>query len=120
MLYKSYYILLTIFLVFALSGCDFLNNDDDNPDSNLIRIRDNNFDPPVLTVTVGRTVAWRNEGSNPHTVTSGSPTSSPGALFDSGTLNNAGGFTFIFRETGNYQYFCRIHGAMMSGTIQVR
>jgi plastocyanin len=119
MLQKSYYIVLIIIIAISAFGCDFLN-DDGNPDSNLVRIRDNSFDPPTLTVAVGRTVAWRNDGQNPHTVTSGSPTSSPGSRFDSGTLNSGGGFTFIFNETGNYPFFCRIHGASMSGTIQVR
>lgn len=119
MKYSLYYIILTIIVVLFLhSSCDFNN---DNPsDSNLIRIRDNSFDPPVLSVTVGRIVAWQHEGSNPHTVTSGSPTMSPGALFDSGTLSNGNGFTFTFSEAGNFPYFCKIHGAMMSGTIQVR
>jgi plastocyanin len=103
-----------------LPACDFLNDDTNDGSSNEIRIRDNSFDPPVLTVGLGRTVAWRNEGQNPHTVTSGAPGSNPGALFDSGTLNPPGGFTFTFNETGNYPYFCRIHGSSMSGTIQVR
>jgi plastocyanin len=120
MKFSSYYIILTIFIVlFITVSCEF-NNDDDPADSNLIRIRDNSFDPPVLSVVVGRPVAWRHEGSSPHTVTSGSPTSNPGALFDSGTVRNGGGFTFTFSEAGIYPYFCKIHGAMMSGTIQVR
>jgi plastocyanin len=117
---SSYYILLTIILVLLSSVyCEF-NNDGDPADSNLIQIRDNSFDPPVLSVVVGRAVAWRHEGSSPHTVTSGSPTESPGRIFDSGTLRNGQGFTFTFSEAGIYTYFCKVHGAMMSGTIQVR
>jgi plastocyanin len=119
MKFKLNYIILTIFVILlSFISCDF--NNDDPGDSNLIRIRDNSFDPPVLSVAVGRVVAWRHEGSNPHTVTSGSPTMSPGTMFDSGTLRNGDGFTFTFSEAGNYPYFCKIHGAMMSGTIQVR
>lgn len=120
MKFKSYYIILTIFIVLLItSSCEF-NNNNDPADSNLIQIRDNSFDPPVLSVVVGRVVAWRHEGSSPHTVTSGSPTENPGGRFDSGTLRNGQGFTFTFSEPGMYPYFCRIHGAMMSGTIQVR
>ncbi len=118
MLYRTYYIVLTILVAITASSCDFLDDDDSDP--NLVQIRDNSFDPTTLTVAIGRTVVWRNDGQNPHSVTSGSPTSSPGARFDSGTLNGGGGFTFIFNETGNYPYFCRIHGSSQSGTIQVR
>lgn len=107
-----------IIAAIVFPSCDFTN---DNPsDTNLIRIRDNSFDPPVLSVAVGRIVAWRHEGNNPHTVTSGTPTQDPGSLFDSGNLNNGNGFTFTFNQAGTYQYFCRIHGTMMSGTIQVQ
>ncbi|MCI0446176.1 cupredoxin domain-containing protein [bacterium] len=120
MKFSSYYTILTIVIVlFLTSSCEF-NNNDDPADSNLIRIRDNSFDPPVLSVVVGRVVAWRHEGSSPHTVTSGSPTQNPGGRFDSGTLRNGQGFTFTFSEAGIYPYFCKVHGAMMSGTIQVR
>ena len=88
---SSYYIILTtIIALFLTSSCKF-NNDDNPADSNLIQIRDNSFDPPVLSVVVGRAVAWRHEGSSPHTVTSGSPTQSPGTRFDSGTLRNGRG-----------------------------
>jgi plastocyanin len=117
---SSYYTLLTILIVLiTVPSCQF-NNNDDPADSNLIRIRDNSFDPPVLSVVVGRVVLWRHEGSNPHTVTSGTPTANPGGMFDSGTLRNGNAFQFTFSEAGTYQYFCRIHGASMSGTIQVR
>lgn len=120
MKFQSYYIILTTLIVLLLtSSCEF-NNNNDPADSNLIQIRDNSFDPPVLSVAAGRVVAWRHEGSSPHTVTSGSPTENPGARFDSGTLRNGQGFTFTFSEPGMYPYFCKIHGAMMSGTIQVR
>ena len=60
---SSYYIILTtIIALFLTSSCKF-NNDDYPADSNLIQIRDNSFDPPVLSVVVGRAVAWRHEGS---------------------------------------------------------
>jgi plastocyanin len=115
-----YYIILTILVVlFVNISCEF-NNNDDPADSNLIRIRDNSFDPPVLSVVVGRVVLWLHEGNSPHTVTSGTPTANPGSMFDSGTLRNGNAFEFTFSEAGTYQYFCKVHGASMSGTIQVR
>lgn len=110
----------TIIIILTLSyGCDYFDNDDDVPD-NVVRIRDNSFDPPVLTIDAGENVEWRQEGNSIHTVTSGSPTENPGTVFDSGSLNSGAAFTFSFSARGDYIYFCRIHGTSMTGLIQVR
>jgi plastocyanin len=110
----------TIIIVLLLSyGCDFFPNDEDAP-SNVVRIRDNSFDPPVINVDAGQRIEWRHEGSNPHTVTSGSPVSDPGSIFDSGNLNGGSDFSFTFTNRGDFAYFCRIHGASMTGLVRVR
>lgn len=90
------------------------------PSMNTVLIRDNFFDPPQLTVAVGRPVVWRNQGSISHTTTSGTPVSNPGALFDSQLIASGAGFTFTFSQPGTYIYFCRVHGAAMSGSIVVQ
>ena len=84
-----------------------------------VMVGDNFFNPVKLTVRVGTTVVWLQQGTSVHTVTSGSPSSITG-LFDSPILNPGQNFTFMFSQTGSFPYFCRVHGAMMSGTIVVQ
>lgn len=111
-------------LAFALTIACLVSckTDNNNPPAvnNTVQIKDNFFDPPSLTVAVGRSVVWRHVGTSHHTVTSGTPTNNPGAIFESGELANGGGFTFVFGQTGTYPYFCRIHGINMTGTIIVQ
>jgi len=117
---KSFSLILVLLALCLTSlSCNLDQNDPPNQ-SNTVIIRDNFFDPPNLTVSVGGTVVWRHQGNAPHTVTSGTPTSNPGGLFDSGTLNRDGGFTFIFNQAGTFPYFCRVHGVNMTGSIVVR
>lgn len=121
MLRKSYYLMLAILVVFGMASCK--NDTSVNPpppSNNTVTIRDNFFDPPDITVAAGRTVVWRHQGTNQHTVTSGTPTSNPGSIFESGTLSSGGGFTFVFNQPGTYAYFCRIHGVNMAGTVTVK
>jgi plastocyanin len=78
------------------------------------------FNPNTLTIRVGTTVTWSNDETSPipHTVTSGSPNALSG-MFDSGDLNPGQTFQFTFNAPGTFQYFCRIHGAAMTGTVTV-
>jgi plastocyanin len=80
------------------------------------------FNPSSITIHVGQTVMWRNDDSAPHTTTSGTCagqvcTAMPG--WDSGTLNSGQSFSHMFNTAGTFTYFCRIHGAMMQGTVIV-
>lgn len=79
-----------------------------------VSIVDFAFTPKTITVPVGTTVRWINNGSAPHTVTS---TSSPRA-FDSGTLNSGDSFEFTFKTAGQFPYRCSIHPSM-TGTVIV-
>lgn len=78
------------------------------------------YNPRNLTVRVGTQVTWTNNETSqvPHTVTSGTP-NAPSGTFDSGTLNPGQNFQFTFSTPGTYAYYCRIHGAAMTGTITV-
>ena len=109
-------ILLGLALIYSCKS----DNSTTPPPENTVAIKDNFFDPGSLTVAVGRTVVWRHQGSNQHTVTSGTPTTNPGAVFESGVLTNGGGFQFTFTTPGTYPYFCRVHGVAMTGTITVQ
>ena len=77
-----------------------------------VSIVDFAFTPKTITVPVGTTVRWTNNGSAPHTVTS---TSSPRA-FDSGTLGSGDTFEFTFKTAGQFPYRCSIHPSM-TGTV---
>lgn len=71
------------------------------------------FGPAELTVAAGTTVTWTNdEAGIPHTTTSDD------GVWDSGTLQPGGSFSFTFDEPGSYPYSCTIHPSM-SGTIVV-
>lgn len=83
-----------------------------------VSIEDNFFTPQNVTVPVGTTVKWTNNGAATHTATSGNGT--PSGLFDSGNMTSGQTFQFTFNNPGTYPYYCKIHGAaMMSGTITV-
>jgi plastocyanin len=80
------------------------------------------FNPFSTTIRVGQTVVWRNDDSAPHTTTSGScagQVCTPMPGWDSGTLNTGQSFSHTFNTAGTFTYYCRIHGAMMQGTIVV-
>ncbi|HTP08159.1 MAG TPA: LysM peptidoglycan-binding domain-containing protein [Anaerolineae bacterium] len=88
----------------------------------MVVMRNIAFNPATITIHVGQTVMWRNDDGSQHTTTSGSCpngvcTPMPG--WDSGTLNPGQSFSQQFTTTGTFPYFCRIHGAMMQGTIVV-
>jgi plastocyanin len=72
------------------------------------------FTPATVTINVGQTVVWQNNGTVAHTVT-----------FDSGpsfsqNLNAGANVVRMFSTAGTFKYHCVIHGAAMSGTVIVR
>jgi plastocyanin len=85
-----------------------------------VSIGDNFFSNGDLTISLGDTVRWTNNGNVGHTSTSGSE-SNAGAIWNSGTLSRGESFSFRFSNPGSFPYFCRIHGSLvMSGTITVQ
>ena len=82
----------------------------------------NAFSPNPIQVSVGNTVTWTNNDSQPHTVTSGS-NGQPDNKFNSSPnfsplLNQGQTFSFTFTEAGDYPYFCMLHPNMV-GTVNV-
>jgi len=75
---------------------------------------DNSFNPNEISAPAGEevTVAFTNDGNNPHTF------SSTDADFDSDTVESGGSadvtFTMPEEET---QFICNVHGEAMSGTL---
>jgi plastocyanin len=80
------------------------------------------FSPNPIQVSVGNTVTWTNDDSQPHTVASGS-NGQPDNKFNSSPnfnplLNPGQTFSFTFTQAGDYPYFCMLHPNMV-GTVSV-
>jgi len=83
-----------------------------------VSAQDFSFSPPTVTINVGDTVLWTNNGGT-HTVTSGLNCARSG-IWDSGTLSQGQSFSFTFHASGTYPYNCQIHCSFgMTGTVVV-
>ncbi|HEY2636271.1 MAG TPA: cupredoxin family copper-binding protein, partial [Solirubrobacteraceae bacterium] len=76
-------------------------------------IQDFDFAPKTITVSVGETVTWRNEGQQPHTATANDHS------FDTGILNHGQSASHTFTKAGTYAYICTVH-PFMKGTVVVK
>ncbi len=87
-----------------------------------VSIVDYSFVPSTLTIAVGDSIHWTNNGTAPHTVTSGSSCTFD-HLFDSGNLDSGQGFGYkaVAGDAGHTRdYFCLYHCAMgMTGSFTV-
>lgn len=74
----------------------------------------------TTTIARGTTVEWT-WVSGSHSVTSGACTvvCTPDGQFDSG-VGTGMTFSRVFNQAGTFPYYCRVHGAMMSGTVVVQ
>ncbi|MBO0888119.1 hypothetical protein J2P12_03370 [Candidatus Bathyarchaeota archaeon] len=87
---------------------------------------------PNITISVGKTVQWKNTGALPHTATScdsshassaGCPVMDASSLpsFDTGTLSNGQTSSLVtFSQAGTYYYYCTVHPSFMHGVIIVQ
>lgn len=75
------------------------------------------FEPTMLTIPAGSTVAWTNYDPFEHTVTADD------GSFDSGYLGQGQTFSLTFTQPGTYPYFCIPHGGPggvgMAGVVVV-
>jgi plastocyanin len=121
-------VLLLAALMMVVAGCSGkgygtnYNNNGGNtngtPGASEVWLQSSAFNPSSRSVAVGATVTWTNKDSYTHTVTSGTP-GSPNGTFDSGNMAGNATFTHTFSAAGTFPYYCRIHGAMMTGSIVV-
>jgi len=81
-----------------------------------VSIGDNFYKPADVTIKVGQSVKWRNDGAIPHTVTSDSDSK---VKFDSGNLDPKSAYVLKPASRGKLSYFCTIHGKVQAGTITV-
>jgi glucose/arabinose dehydrogenase/plastocyanin len=85
------------------------------PDSS--SLTDDAYQPNPVQISIGDTVTWTNDDSQPHTVTS-SQNGQPDGLFDSNVMTTQQTFEHTFTEAGEYPYFCILHPNMV-GTVSV-
>ena len=69
------------------------------------------FSPSSVTVGVGDTVTWTNNGTESHDVT--------GSGLSSGTLQSGQGYSHTFASSGTFNYICSIH-PFMKGSVTVQ
>lgn len=97
------------------------------PQIHNVSMIDNEFVQDDITINVGDTVRWTNNGQLNHTVTS---SEGPGDIFNSDDefplptgMEPGDVFEFTFTEEGDFPYFCEFHGTPggvgMAGTITV-
>lgn len=103
------------------------------PAAAAVQVGDNVFVPSVVSIPAGGSVTWTWAGAVSHTVTS---EAGPNAITPDGRFCSAvttpsvaacaaappqltGMFRFTFTVPGSYPYYCKVHGAMMQGTVVV-
>jgi plastocyanin len=78
-----------------------------------VTVGNNSYTPASTTVQKGTTVTWTwAQNSVDHTVTFSDGQTS--ATMSSGTYSRT------FSTAGEYAYYCKVHGASMSGTVTVQ
>jgi nitrite reductase (NO-forming) len=85
-------------------------------------LTDTAFQPNPVQVSVGDTVTWTNDDTQPHTVVSGA-NGQPSGEFDSSPNFNPliapqQTFEHTFTQAGQYPYYCALHPNMV-GTVSV-
>jgi plastocyanin len=78
-----------------------------------VTISDFQFAPSSVTVNVGDTVSWTNNGPTPHSATS------TGGVWDTGIMDAGQSGSHTFTEAGTFSYICTPH-PNMKGTIVVQ
>ena len=103
----------------VLTSCGEKEVNSPNADAefNTIGVKDSFYDITEKTILVGKTVEWSWQGSIGHSVTGGT-SANPDGSFDSG-VKTMGSFSHRFDTEGTFRYFCKVHGAAMTGTIVV-
>jgi plastocyanin len=80
--------------------------------SQTVSMRDFSFAPATVSVSVGDTVTWRNDGKIDHTATAND------GSFDTGNVASGQSGSVTFEKAGSFAYICTIH-PNMKGTVQV-
>ena len=79
-----------------------------------VSIGDNFYSPATVTINVGDTVTWQNDGAASHSATADD------GSFDTGVFNGGQSRSETFSSAGTISYFCTVHGQVQSGKVVVR
>jgi plastocyanin len=78
-----------------------------------VSVGDNFYSPASVTVAVGDSVTWNNNGQAPHSATADD------GSFDTGVFDPGGRRSVNFDSAGTFSYYCTVHGQAQSGTVRV-
>jgi plastocyanin len=70
------------------------------------------YSPSNASAKVGQTVIWRNADSTVHTATANN------GAFSTGFIDPGGQSSILMSSTGNFNYHCSVHPAMV-GSLSV-
>jgi alcohol dehydrogenase (cytochrome c) len=74
-------------------------------------VEDFDFKPDLISIPLGTSITWTNNGPTVHTVTSNDQ------VFDSGLMQVGDTFSFTFDTPGMFPYFCEVHPFMQAQVI---
>lgn len=81
--------------------------------SQTVSVGDNFYSPRSVTINIGDTITWTNNGSADHSATADN------GSFDTGVFGPGGSRSHTFTQAGTFDYFCTVHGQAQSGTVTV-
>ena len=107
---KLQHLVLLILCQTFIWSCAGVDNPFEPNNATEVAIRNGQFSPSSVTVTVGTTVRWTNEDSEVRTVESGTP-NNPTTDFNLNTLQPGDSDEYTFNSVGTFQYYSSITGA---------
>jgi plastocyanin len=78
-----------------------------------VSIGDNFYSPASVSIGVGDTVTWANNGQAQHSATADN------GSFDTGVFGPGVRRSNTFTQAGTFSYYCTVHGQAQSGTVRV-
>ncbi|HEX5894049.1 MAG TPA: plastocyanin/azurin family copper-binding protein [Solirubrobacterales bacterium] len=78
-----------------------------------VSIGDNFYSPASVSIGVGDTVTWANNGQAQHSATADN------GSFDTGVFGPGVRRSNTFTQAGTFSYHCTVHGQAQSGTVRV-
>jgi plastocyanin len=78
-----------------------------------VSIGDNFYSPASVSIAVGDTVNWSNNGQAQHSATADD------GSFDTGVFGPGASRSQTFTRAGTFSYYCTVHGQAQSGTVRV-